>query len=333
MRRVIILLGVFMLIGLQGFEGVALAKETELPDESVYCTEEEQEAIWNLMQTTDWGQDTLEKEGVRVLKESISRIYTADLCVYAETGVLEMEHRKASNFKTQRDDGKRYMAKLVYEDGTFATNLRLVVWGNYEMITHVGLSWDTEHNLNVDNFSSSYVDHARRIQRIMRTEEIIPESNVRLLSIEKLGLVFYVTDGEKEMLIPVGMPGNHGEEPSVESYGLGDGSFRNVAKEYKKEYDELMAYIEEWKKQHPGQEPYIGGIEGIDTYIEPDEIDNIININEYLVANTEKQVNEPTSWATYLPWLAAASAVILAGGVMLVVLQRKKNQGNLSDVA
>ncbi len=82
---------------------------------------------------------------------------------------------------------------------------------------------------------------------------------------------------------------------------------------------------------NPGKGFPIGGTPvsfGLEYYIDGKEVDNINNIAEYLgidmTPKPAEDTSKPNSWVNYLPWIGGISAVILAGGVTLVVLHRKK---------
>lgn len=52
--------------------------------------------------------------------------------------------------------------------------------------------------------SPSYADHAERIQKLLEAEEVIPATDVRLVSIKYAGRCFYIHNEDYQVLIPIG---------------------------------------------------------------------------------------------------------------------------------
>lgn len=58
-----------------------------IPGESVYATKTEQEYIYEIMLKSDKFINILEYDGVRVVKDSITPVYIADILEYAKQGI------------------------------------------------------------------------------------------------------------------------------------------------------------------------------------------------------------------------------------------------------
>ncbi|MBO4413535.1 MAG: hypothetical protein J5830_02395 [Clostridia bacterium] len=166
---------------------------------TVYGSRNEQHYVYNdICKTlkTLAGKDVYEQlfvqQKCRVVEESITPIYTSYLWNWAR---WDGSRRIQKKFHACTN----YVAKIVYPDDSFAGNLRAMYMSKYG-----DNSKSTEDELLVNiipaddvTVSYSYADHAERIRLILGTDEIIPPSDVVLVSvIGTAGYMFYISNDD-----------------------------------------------------------------------------------------------------------------------------------------
>jgi len=264
------------------------------PGESVYAATDKQNAIYEIIQSSEECMKILNYDGVSIVKESIMPFYTANLLDYVETGVFEIKQRSAEfsydisdldNIK--RTTGNVYFAKTVNTEGLYAETIRIYVNISEK---HVRISGGNSL------VSISYADHARRIQRLTGNGYFVSPADVRYVYIEWLGSVFYINDGETEALVLVSAVTNiFGEERHVDSEIIYIGEkFKKVADEQAIKVKEHLAYAEEQKALYPGGATIPGpGTELVRNaiFVNENDVDNILNINEYLAQGSKNDTS------------------------------------------
>jgi hypothetical protein len=364
----------FMFIFIFIIEHLSISADaSELPGTGVYATLEEQNQI-----IRSFGKQEIEHEGLwfSLVIESIEPQYLIDCKDLAKSGKIELKERRTEQH------ARFYYAKMLLDDGRFGgTAVFSERNGKIELITSLtrlsadsGLISPARQKLDdptSKNFTSlqspSYADHAEAIRLLLGKEEIIPQEQVRYVTIMgsrwTIGTYFYIQDEDKEYF--VSCPADdvrNGLISRGRKYGYFTGDeLKDVSKEYLGEYEEYLAKKEEWEARNPGKR-YIGGTGEIalpfKSRSDLPESKNIVNIREYLAANTKTPVTPvypkseepetpapsgdpaspeksdetpqalPSVTAKATPWQAwigvgAAAALALAAGI---VLARRKNE-------
>jgi len=283
MKRLIFLL---LAIGLGSvlFPPSAFAKTiNEVPGEAVYASTSEQDAIYK---TIEESGDFLQNMddilgGICMVKESITPVYQADFFEYARTGVFEIKPLVTINGYTDWNSDEKepnyYMAKTVTPEGLFAGDIGFYIEGNVATIASFRPSQQilryaiTKDYLPSDSYIPSgnplvsnvyYADHAEQIRNLTKRDSLVPANEVRFVSIRNVGLVFYINDGDTEVLIGI-TPGLAPELPepiyyeifSIETDSIVsiDENLKKIADKALQDHDKLMAEIQAWEAAHPGE--------------------------------------------------------------------------------
>ncbi|MCL1806875.1 MAG: hypothetical protein FWG31_04150 [Oscillospiraceae bacterium] len=330
------------------FDAAAISRE-DVPGESVYGYASEQDEVYEMIYKSEEFVSSLKFHGVSIVKESIMPTYTADLLQYAETGVFEI----VPDVSKKVVDGKTIGDKQWYYVKTAS---KFGFTGIYTMYVENGAAYRSvfqptallePRNTNVMSFY--YADHARRVEKIVGRK--VSEADVRFVGISRLGLFFYVNDGEIEVLVPI-LADDNVFSRDKEMIAVGD-ELKKVADQKLFEYKEWLEAVEkeqrEWEAANPGKERTgAAGNDGtlISHYgINPDDIDDIYTLPEPLANNGEEtsppqasdniQPNPPESLSTEPDDLSDEScntgkvigiialAAIPAAAVCVFLLKRK----------
>ena len=208
---------------------------------------------------------------------------------YAETGVFTIKREIVGNTS---DNGNAYIVKTVTADGLFAGNMRFYIENGVahtqgftpsSLLEHY---FDPDYGFGDNEFlvSRSYADHARRIQNLMNRDTFVSVADVRYVTVEMLGEVFYINDGKTEALVAILADANVFSEGSGEIIYFGD-ELKKIADEKLAEYKEFMTLLEEWNATNPAigsSPPFDNPMKFWLHTVRNTRTDDISNIREYL---------------------------------------------------
>lgn len=255
-------------------------------DGSVYASQEEQDYIYSCSQMELSNvRSLLERYGIRLLKESITPVYTLDMLAFAANDVFEI---LPLEYSSESDCRQVYMAKTVFENNGFAGNIGFFIKDGVAQLLYLNPSNIIEEYKDNDMFqaSCSYADHASRIAALLGSNEIIPPENVRYVHLKGykhgLGDCFYVCVGGDGYFIPVGSISTEYVPVAVDN-AITISELKAIALEDEEKYNEHTISMEEWRKAHPGESwhPVGSGSEGVVTIISSSSVDNIIAVNNF----------------------------------------------------
>ena len=274
-------------------------------DEMVYASEDVRETLYATTQEESFDCfNILELYGWKIVKESITVVYTIDMEELADNGKLVVE----PGFDEDTDDGRVYIAKLVDEEGEYVGNLGLKIEDGIAFGHFYDGTPETQAQNGKYRASSSYADHAVRIQNMLKTPDFVSVYDVKYRQVSRVGWFFYIENQDEPVMIPVGYV--NVEASNVEPSDKADNWWTveklkeqvGIIVEWKRE---IEAFAEAWKAEHPGEafSYAIGGPSVITAGGGCGPIDNILNIDEYLGIGTESQYK--------LPLICGALAVIV----------------------
>ncbi len=274
-------------------------------DEMVYASEDVRETLYATTQEESFDCfNILELYGWKIVKESITVVYTIDMEELADNGKLVVE----PGFDEDTDDGRVYIAKLVDEEGEYVGNLGLKIEDGIAFGHFYDGTPETQAQNGKYRASSSYADHAVRIQNMLKTPDFVSVYDVKYIQVSRVGWFFYIENQDEPVMIPVGYV--NVEASNVEPSDKADNWWTveklkeqvGIIVEWKRE---IEAFAEAWKAEHPGEafSYAIGGPSVITAGGGCGPIDNILNIDEYLGIGTESQYK--------LPLICGALAVIV----------------------
>lgn len=341
MKKPIILFVMLILIGTILFPNTVSATDfTKYPRTSVYCSGNEQNSAYELLQK-EWDYSRwLEGNGLEIVKESITPVYVIDTVEYARTGKLEIVPAV--------DD--QYIAKTVTADGSFGGNLGFYIENDtvhgagfvpsYATNAHNAKDGDESYKEYNYEASCSYADHARRIQELLGIDEFVPVENVKYVVADGWGPIFYINYGGEEFFVDIGFVYTRYPTGGTDRILYFDEEFKEFA-------DRKLAEEKKWRREktvwelvHPG-ETWIVPL-GVGSVSMPflgtglSDVDNIINIAEYLnidlsvdpeleqaiAAQTaaENQANTNYKWL----YVVSCAAVITAVCAAIVISKKRK---------
>jgi hypothetical protein len=275
--------------------------------------------------------------------ESLTPIYFMDFLEYAETGDFKIVQLGTNSYidGVPTDKGNPvYMVKTITEKGEFAGNCIFHVENNIAYITGFTPSYQLVPE-NVMVISTNYTDHAERIARLAGKDTYFPASAVRYVILDRVGEVFYINDGETEMLVVISAAGDifYGDNGEV---AFVDDRLRAKANERLDEHNERLAFIEEWEAANPGEnfadQGFTGGGFGAPLFtVSSADINDIININEYLADNVSSGlplitpvINEndesPHAINGNEIRMIVLGAILIAAAVAVIVICCKRKQ-------
>ena len=274
-------------------------------EEMVYASEDVRETLYAATQEESFDCfNILELYGWKIVKESITVVYTIDMEELADNGKLVVE----PGFDEDTDDGRVYIAKLVDEEGEYVGNLGLKIEDGIAFGHFYDGTPETQAQNGKYRASSSYADHAVRIQNMLKTPDFVSVYDVKYIQVSRVGWFFYIENQDEPVMIPVGYV--NVEASNVEPSDKADDWWTveklkeqvGIIVEWKRE---LKAFKEAWEAEHPGEafSYAIGGPPVTTAAGGCGPIDNILNIDEYLGIGTESQYK--------LPLICGALAVIV----------------------
>lgn len=274
-------------------------------DEMVYASEDVRETLYAATQEESFDCfNILELYGWKIVKESITVVYTIDMEELADNGNLIVK----PGFDEDTDDGRVYIAKLVNEEGEYVGNLGLKIEDGIAFGHFYDGTPETQAQNGKYRASSSYADHAVRIQNMLKTPDFVSVYDVKYIQVSRVGWFFYIENQDEPVMIPVGYV--NVEASNVEPSDKADNWWTveklkeqvGIIVEWKRE---IEAFAEAWKAEHPGEafSYAIGGPPVMSAGGGCGPIDNILNIDEYLGIGNESQYK--------LPLICGALAVIV----------------------
>lgn len=202
-------------------------------EDMVYSSEKLRDTIYELIEKTEEFSE-IQSQNKRLIKESITQLYTIDAMGFAQTGKLEL-------IPEMYDSAETFTAKVVDSENKFAG----IVWVDYEKSKNdLSMSYYEKSSI-----SSSYVDHAERIKKALNYDEYVSVYDVKLVTIPYVLSVkwntrfFYVDDGKTQAFIS--MYDFVDENSTRTPYVLSVGDIKQVADPYFEEQMEISKEIAE----------------------------------------------------------------------------------------
>lgn len=325
------------------------------PGGSVYASQEEQEYIYACSQNELSNvRSLLERYGIRLLKETITPVYTLDMLAFAANDVFEI---LPAEFSIVSDSRQVYLAKTVSANNDFAGNICFCIEDGVAQLLNLNPSNIIEDYKDNATFqaSCSYADHASRIAALLGSDEIIPPENVRFVHLNgyqlSYGDCFYVSIDGEGYFIPVGSISTEYVSAAVDK-AITMSELKAMALEDEEKYNEHTIAMEEWRKEHPGSSwvPVHSGSEGDVTIIPGSSVDNIIEVNKFFADqiqpdntaeptetppdNTplpEEEIGQNDPAATektnrYLYWVVPLAVILLAAGIFAAAVSIRKRR-------
>ena len=147
-------------------------------DEMVYASEDVRETLYAATQKESFDcYKKLERYGWKIVKESITVVYTIDMEELADNGKLIVE----PGFDEDADGGRVYIAKLVDEEGEYVGNLGLKIEDGIAFGHFYDGTPETQAQNGKYRASSSYADHAVRIQNMLKTPDFVSVYDVKYI--------------------------------------------------------------------------------------------------------------------------------------------------------
>ena len=187
--------------------------------------------------------------------------------------------------------------------------------------------------------STSYADHAKRIQKILKLDSLVSPVDVKYVVIDGVGDFFCVKSQDRMHFIAVGiMPValEHTDKFPID-YALDDVGLKQIADQQLEKYNAHLAEVEKWEKEHPGEEwTATGSSDGQTIVSQCSEVDNVLDIAEYLnidftvnwdsgkiinvaVNLAENKTNDYNKTTNLFTKIAITCSICLAIGVLIFV--------------
>ena len=285
-------------------------------DEMVYASEDVRETLYAATQKESFDcYKKLERYGWKIVKESITVVYTIDMEELADNGNLIVK----PVFDEDADDGRVYIAKLVNEEGEYVGNLTLAIEDGIAFGRLVDGTPEVQAQNGKYRASCSYADHAVRIQNMLKTPDFVSVYDVKYIQVSRVGWFFYIENQDEPILIPVGYVN---VEPSTVEPSDNAENWWTVEK-LRAQVDKIVQWkreLEAWEAEHPGEYVTIGGPSVITAGGDCGPIDNILNIDEYLGIGNESQNKLPLICGT------VAVILLLAMGVSVYYCKHRKSK-------
>ena len=265
------------------------AVDASTSEEMVYASKDARETLYAATQKESFDcYKKLERYGWKIVKESITVVYTIDMEELADNGNLIVK----PVFDEDADDGRVYIAKLVNEEGEYVGNLTLAIEDGIAFGRLVDGTPEVQAQNGKYRASSSYADHAVRIQNMLKTPDFISVYDVKYIQVGYVGWFFYIENQDEPILIPVGYVN---VEPSTFEPSDNAENWWTVEK-LRAQVDKIVQWkreLEAWEAEHPGEYVTVGGPSVITDGGDCGPIDNILNIDEYLGIDTGSQNKLP----------------------------------------
>ena len=298
---------------------------------SVYVSDDDREKLSYMLENNSVNiRPYIESDGYKILTETISQVYYVDLLSFSKTNELEIKPVDLG-----KEGTRLYIAKVLDKDDNFVGNMRFTVVDDtayHSLFTYVSKN---------EEFSSpascSYADHVERIQRCLKEDSPVPETDVTFVTIEWLGTFFYINNEKHNVFVGVG------DLNAQNDYVLNIDQLKEIADKRQKEYEAFLAAKEEWEKNHPGEEYLVyGGEYQTDALIESSDITDMEEETQQLSHQTDeaaettgngsaaadrKQSETSENDNGFPRWIIiVAAAVIIALIIMLSFVFAGRNQ-------
>lgn len=349
MKKIFALFTLFiMLLTFIPYSVFALEKENNM----VYASRSNQDSIYQLTQKESFDYfKALENDGLKIVKESITTVYTVDMLEYAKTGTLNITPmvKGKKQYFNDINGGNVYIAKVITSDNEYGGNIMFYVESdvayNIRFTPSMALDKHSQsENKTMYMSSCSYVDHASRIQNIMNESKPVSVYDVKYVVIDDVADCFYVDINAKQVIIPVGY--QNVDSSSEIDVVLTETTLKRMAKDNLDRYNELITDQEAWEKEHPGEmfdftgygssAPMVSGCSRVDNiidifnYIEKNmnvSISNgIIDNTSPKNANTDNELIDKFN-VTEVLWTGALCVIaLLTVGAVLYMVKRHKSK-------
>ncbi len=301
--------------------------------ETVYASAEKQNEIYSMLNDESFDEyKYLKHHNLTILKESITKVYYVSMLDYARSGILEVVPM------TCEGSTDVYDAKTINANGEYAGTIRFYIKDGiaYRMLFEPSYFAFPELFEGLYDpccsASCSYADHAQRIQKILNRSSFVPIDKVKYVLFEGWGTAFYIQDDSGVNIIPVGsMHKSEGNYITDSVFSKND--LKKAADRSLERHNEFIKEKEAWEKEHPGQ-PYTatggGAASPISSTITSSQVDNILNISEYLGIDMTAGVSDNSGQATDSDKLQKALLIIipvcvfLAGAVTFICIKKRK---------
>lgn len=342
LMRTICWIAVFLII-FQSF-GPSTAPASEEASGMVYVSNELRDSIFEATQSEESYDSylALQKDGLRIVKESITPVYTASMLDYAKTGNLSVVPREYKNVREDIMLGQIYIAKTVLADGTYGGNLKFSYKEGEAHFVSYSPSEAMRETFDNPSFdaSSSYADHAIRIKRMLGRNSFVSPNDVIFLEIS-YGQFFYIRTNGQQYFVPIGLQKTADtivrNEYTDRLLTLSD--MKELAQEQLEIHNNYLLELEAWKKEHPGE----GSPIGLNDFVSPvvsygSQVDNIIDIAEYLgidmTAKPQAAVvpqDEPILHSQNTLWMIIPVCVIGTGCIAVVWTKKRKKAKTIAE--
>lgn len=302
----------------------------------VYASGEELQYVFDSTQKEDSEfYKLLGYDGLSVVKETISPVYTIDLFEYSRTNEMTV----VPLYSGEKNEDKVYIAKMIDKKSEYAGFIQFYVKGGiaYRMFS---LEYPFDYRNSSIQASPSYADHAERIRKCLNADSLISPYDVKYLCLDGLGDFFYIKNQNYDRLIAVGVVSDKDGTNSADvitDYSLDRAELKQIADSQREQRDKMLAEKEAWEKEHPGETwVMIGGGYGT-SYASGvcSEVDNIQNVAEYLdidyslsrAVDYKTELSEKADGKnTLLIITVSISVLIVSAAVLLTVFIRRKKQ-------
>ena len=280
--------------------------------ESVYASKVDQNRLYSLLTSDDYESYAFIRDNrYEYVKESITPVYTLDVRDFANDGKINIKPlKKRLSIDHKEASGQIYMVKIVDSEKNF--------WGN-EMFVELpsGLKPLRTQFVSTDPdisspISFSYADHAEWISQELKSSSFIPAEDVRFLSIEGIGEYFYVSNKRYTGFLPVAYSPDTTApalKEMIDHSLITPSELSRYAKKYVLMMEERRIQLEEYQKDHPGENLYFGA-PSIGCMKSSGKTNDIYRINEYLASGTKIIGLNPVF----------SIIAIIAGSVVIVAL-------------
>lgn len=340
--RKICWIAVFLIICQLFVPSTALAAEED--SGMVYVSNALRDSIYEATQSEESFDSyvALQQYGLQIVKESITPVYTASMLDYAETGTLSVAPREYFNYKKNISLGYIYIAKTILADGTYGGNLEFSYKEGEVHYVSYSPSEAMRETFNNPSFdaSSSYADHALRIQRMLGRNSFVSPNDVIFLEIS-CGEFFYIRTNGQQFFIPIG---RQKTADTIVPNGYVDriltlSDMKELALKQLEIHNKRLQELEKWQKEHPGEDLPMGSSGSVSPVVSyGSHVDNVIDIAQYLgIDMTTKPdsvivpQDEPIAHSRNMLWVIAPACVICAGCIAVVSAKKRETAKSAAE--
>jgi len=183
--------------------------------------------------------------GIAIDSDTVMPVYAASLYDFAKTGILSI---KPSNF----EGGQIYVSDTLNNHGNFAGTVVFTIDGEAPAV-HM-YAPETNKSYSVD-----FRLNSNRINTLMEKQNVATEdTESKFVFVDGLGYVYYINNGNEEVLVAAGLKGTNGNIFNEENGGIVvvDDDFKAKAAAELAEYEERLEYL---ASLAPGENPITGG--------------------------------------------------------------------------